>query len=45
MLKVEKLTCKKRYENCAEEDADSEAKQNISPNLLNFGLKMCGSIY
>ena len=44
MLKAERLTCKKGYVNGAEEDADFEAKQKISPKLLNFGLKMCGLI-
>ena len=45
MLKEKTLNRKKRNKNGAdEEDADFEAKQNISPKLLKFGLKMCCSI-
>ena len=39
------LSGKKRYvTGAAEEDVAVKAKQNVSPKLLKFGFKMCGSI-
>ena len=41
LLIAETLTDKERYMNFTdEEDTAFEAKQNSSPELLNFGLKM-----